>query len=104
LKEVTCKITDKDSATKTKEIIKKIISCLMIMAINPRVEPIARLPTSPMKIFAGFKLKVKNAQIEPIIQTQKKIISPLNLICVRFKCSAILGVEIQKSSELNKQD
>jgi hypothetical protein len=29
-----------------------------------------------MKIFAGFKLKVKKAEIEPIKEAQKKINSP----------------------------
>ena len=57
----------------------------MMMAINPRVEPIARLPTSPMKILAGFKLKNKNAPIAPIKLRQKKIISPVNFTWIRFK-------------------
>ncbi len=47
----------------------------------PRTEPIPRLPTSPINILAGFKLKVKNAKIEPIKDMQKNIISPENKTC-----------------------
>jgi len=63
------------------EIKKKTNSCLTIMAIMPRTEPIPRLPTSPINILAGFKLKVKKAKIEPIKAMQKNIISPENKTC-----------------------
>ena len=44
----------------------------------------------------GIKLKNKNAPIAPIKLRQKKIISPVNFIWIRFKWLEILGVEIQK--------
>ena len=47
----------------------------------PSAEPIPRLPTSPINILAGFKLKVKKAKIEPIKAMQKNMSSPENKTC-----------------------
>lgn len=51
--------------------MKKINSCLTIIAIIPRTEPIPRLPTSPIKIFAGRKLNVKKLKLHQLMQCKK---------------------------------
>ena len=63
-----------------------------MMAIRPRAEPIARLPTSPIKIFAGRKLKVRKARIAPIKAMQKIESVVIGLWCDIF--GAGMGAEI----------
>ena len=53
LKEATCRITERASITKRPPTEKSSSSCLIRMATVPSAPPRARLPTSPMKTWAG---------------------------------------------------
>ena len=54
-------------------MMKNIISSFVIIAIKPRTAPMERLPTSPINILAGFRLKVRKPAMDPIKAQQKNI-------------------------------
>ena len=73
LYDITCINTDAASIKNNKAITKKINSCFIITAIKARAEPIARLPTSPIKIFAGLILNIRKPIIANINELVKII-------------------------------
>ena len=70
-------ITENVSKTNKPPIIASNISCLHIMAIDPKEPPRANAPVSPMKTLAGGALNHKKPKQDPIIAPQKIEISPV---------------------------
>ena len=69
--------TDKVSRTNKPPIIARRISCLHIIAIEPKDPPKAKDPVSPIKTLAGGALNHRKPKAAPIKEPQKTANSPV---------------------------
>src|SRR5258707_10100432 len=74
--DITCRITESASSTKTPPTKNSKISCLMATATMPIDPPSASEPTSPMNTSAGCALYQRNPSDEPTRAPQKIVSSP----------------------------
>ena len=65
--EITCRITDTVSITKSPPTITSSSCVLVVIASAPSSPPIARAPVSPMKMRAGAAFHHRNPASEPIM-------------------------------------
>ena len=71
LKEMTCKITDIASQTKTKPTTANKISVCVKIPTAANAPPKASEPVSPMKTLAGWKLNFRKPIHAPTVAAQK---------------------------------
>ena len=61
-------MTDKDSIMNIPEHIYKIKKLLVKIEIEAKIAPMLKEPVSPIKIFAGYLLKLRNPKHKPDIE------------------------------------
>ena len=85
LKTLTCNITDNASITNTPPTRTSMNSCFVSTPMVPIAPPIARLPTSPIKISAGGALNQRKPRLAPAIAPQKTVSSAASGRCVKSR-------------------